>query len=122
MSSFRRLLDVRMPDVYDIVKGKKVVVAKGTVKTILASVQPPRVYDYDVVKSQLGGARIERVILVTTGPGQDLPVHDDHAQTEPCYFLWQGREYKNWMPREGLAGVIPHTQYWAVQTGLEGEE
>lgn len=115
MSSFRRPLQVQMPDVYELVKGQKVLLAAGELKTIMASVQPPRVYDFDQVKADLGGARIDRVIMVTTSPGQDLPVYDPELQTTPCYFLWQGFRYKNTFPREGLAGVIPHMQYWAVR-------
>ena len=120
MSSFRRPLQVQMPDVYELVKGQKVKTADGVIKTIQASVQPPRMYDFDQVSVQLGGARIERVILVTTVPGQDLPYFDQYAQKSPCFFLWQGRRYRNMFPREGLAGVIPHMQYWAVQE-MEGE-
>ena len=121
MSSFRRPLQVEMPPLYALVKGQKVILSPGSVKTIMASVQPPSLTSYAQVKADLGGTRIDRVILVTTDPGQDLPVHDQHTQTEPCFFLWQGRRYRNWLPREGLAGVIPHMQYWAVQE-QEGEE
>ena len=121
MSSFRKPLRVQMPDTAEIVKGQKNVTAKGSIKTIQASVQPPSAFLYEQVKADLGGARISRVILVTTNPGQDLPVTDQTKGTRPCFFLWQGRRYKNMFPREGLAGVIPHMQYWAVQE-LEGEE
>lgn len=121
MSSFRRPLQVQMADVYQIVRGKKQIIAEGSIITILASVQPPQVYVYDQVKAFLGGARIDRVILVTTGPDVILPVHDQHTGESPCFFLWQGRRYANWLPREGLAGVIPHRQYWAIQE-LEKEE
>lgn len=121
MSSFRRPLQVQMPDVLEEVKGQLKKVAEGKKKWIKASVQQPQLYMYDTVKVDLGGARIDRVILVTTSPGQDLPVTDQHTGSKACFFLWQGRRYKNTMVREGLAGVIPHMQYWAVQE-QEGEE
>lgn len=115
MSSFRRPLNVQMPDTYELVKGQKVKLADGAIITIQASVQPPTIYTYDEVKAHIGGARIDRVILVTTGPENDLPTYDPELQSMPCFFLWQGRRYKNVLSREGLGGVIPHRQYWAVQ-------
>lgn len=115
MSSFRRPLSVQMPDVYELVKGQKVVTAPGATITIMASVQPPRLYDFDQVKADLGGARIDRVIMVTTSPEPRLPVADPEAGTEPCFFVWQGRRYRCAAEREGLAGVIPHMQYYGVQ-------
>ena len=120
MSSFRKPLKVQMPDQFEEVKGQLKKISEGSTKTIQASVQPPTAFMYDQVKVLLGGARIDRVILVTTVPGQNLPIVDQHKGTSPCFFLWQGRRYKNTLVREGLAGVIPHVQYWAVQE-LEGE-
>lgn len=120
MSSFRKPLKVQMPDVTEEVKGQIKKVAEGSIKTIQASVQPPTMFKYDEVKADLGGARIDRVILVTTSPGQNLPITDQHTGASACFFLWQGRRYKNTLVREGLAGVIPHMQYWAVQE-LEGQ-
>jgi hypothetical protein len=113
--SFRRPLKVQLPDKKVIEKGQVKEHIKGAVCTIMASVQPPQVYLYDTVKDQLGGARIDRVILVTTGPNEILPVADQRTGAEPCFFLWQCRRYRNMMMREGLAGVIPHRQYWGVQ-------
>jgi hypothetical protein len=115
MSSFRRPLKVQMPDRKGLVKGQTVIGEHGDVITIRASVQPPSAFMYDSVKVGLGDARIDRVILVTTGAETRLPVADPHTGAEPCFFLWQNRRYRNMMVREGLAGVIPHMQYWAVQ-------
>lgn len=115
MSSFRKLLQVQMPDVYEVVYGQTKKVSDGEIINIMASVQPPQLYVYDQVKQSLGGARIDRVILVTTGPSVDLPTYDQHEQTLPAFFLWRGRRYMAYMKREGLAGVIPHMQYYAVQ-------
>ena len=115
MSSFRKPLKVQMPDVYEVVFGQTKKVSEGAIATIMASVQPPNLYVYDEVKQALGGARIDRVILVTTGPNVDLPTYDQHEQTQPAYFLWRDRRYMAYMKRECLAGVIPHMQYYAVQ-------
>jgi hypothetical protein len=115
MSSFRKPLKVQMPDIKELVKGKAVIVPSSEIRIIMASVQPPQMYVYDSVKAELGGARIDRVILVTTGAEVVLPTADPHTGEEPCFFLWQGRRYRNMMQREGLAGVIPHRQYWGVQ-------
>lgn len=120
MSSFRKPLKVQDPDVFQIVKGQKVKIRDGALRTIMASVQPISLSSYDAVKTQLDGARIERVILVTTSANIKVSIADEHTGTQAGFFLWQSRRYRNMMVREGFAGVIPHIQYYAVQEQDKG--
>lgn len=105
----------RAPGAY--VAGRYVAGAIGPDETIMATVQPATLSDYDLLQPLLEGRRVEGVVRVyttaeivvageNTEATGDLLIWPDGLRTRPYMFMarspWQSR-------------VIPHFRYLAAQ-------
>lgn len=82
--------------------------------TILASVQPATAGDYDQVRAEQEGRRIERLVRVYTS--EDLPVAGED-DSNGAILLWQEGRYLFVAVSPWRSTALRHYRYLAAQTG-----
>lgn len=115
MSSFRRPVTVKRRAAGQWVAGRWVDGGDAPAQTIMASVQPATLSDYDTLQALPEGRRIEAMVRVYTDAVLDVAGADDsngdriawpHGPRPGDYLV---RGVSAWQ-----SGVIPHYRYLAV--------
>lgn len=89
--------------------------------TILASVQPATLSDYDKMQNQIGGKRIERMVRIYTNTR--LNVAGENG-TNGDILIWEGSRYIVSAVSPWRTTPLRHYRYWAIkeleQEGFDG--
>lgn len=79
--------------------------------TILASVQPATTSDYDQMRAEPGGRRIERMVRVYTNARLDVA---GEADTNGAILIWEGERYLFVAVSPWRSTALAHYRYLAA--------
>ena len=79
--------------------------------TILASVQPARKVDYDMLENQKSGMKLKGAVRIYTADTLNV-AGDDMADGD--VLVWLGKNYRIVGVSEWQSGVISHNRYYGV--------
>lgn len=83
-----------------------------TAGTILASVQPATLSDYDQMRNELGGKRIERMVRIYTATR--LNVAGENGSNGDI-LIWEGARYVVSAVSPWRTTPLRHYRYWAIK-------
>lgn len=115
--SFRKpqTIITRQPGGY--VKGRWVEGAENAPTTILASVQPATAGDYDQMRPEPGGRRIERMVRVYTSERLDVA---GEGERNGAILLWEGERYLFVAVSPWRSTALKHYRYLAALEAPDG--
>jgi hypothetical protein len=78
--------------------------------TVLATVQPASLSDYDTLQAEVGARRLERVVRIYTA--EVLLVAGAQNDSNGDILVWQGNRYEV-IAVSPWRTLLPHYRYWA---------
>lgn len=112
MSPFRKPYQIIPRAEGEYVQGKWVDGLELEPVTILASVQPASAGDYDQMRAEPGGRRIERMVRIYTDAVLQVAGEDD---TNGAILLWEGGRYLVIGVSPWRSTALAHFRYLAAQ-------
>lgn len=109
--SFRKPQTIITRQPGSFIKGRWVDGAENPPTTILASVQPATSGDYDQMRAEPGGRRIERLVRVYTRARLDVAGESDR---NGAILLWEGERYLFVAVSPWRSTALRHYRYLAA--------
>lgn len=110
--NFRKPQTIKRKGEGSYINGRWVEGVESTL-TILASVQPARKVDYDMLENQKSGMKLKGAVRIYTTDVLNV-AGDDIADGD--VLVWLGKNYRIVGVSEWQSGVISHNRYYGVLT------